>query len=151
MSHSLTKIWIHAIFGTKERTPIIRPSFEARLHTHVKEHLENDLNCQVRIVNGTEDHVHILFLMTPNLSLKDVMQNIKGESSHWVNQQDFSTMKFAWQVGYGAFSVSESAVNDVEVYIRNQKQHHKKTTFMEEYEALMKKHGLLLEPENVSE
>lgn len=143
MSHSLTKVWIHAVFGTKERTAIIKTSFEPQLHTHIKEKLESDLDCKVRIINGTEDHIHILYLMTPSYSLKDVLQNVKGESSHWVNQHDFIDSKFAWQVGYGAFSVSESVVSDVEVYIRNQKQHHKKMTFMEEYAAFMKKYGLV--------
>jgi putative transposase len=142
MSHSLTKIWIHATFGTKERAAMIAQAFEPELHAHLKEHMEDDLQCKVRIINGTEDHLHILYLMTPNYSLKDVMQNIKGESSHWVNQHDFLKTKFAWQTGYGAFSVSESAVGDVEFYIRNQKQHHRKVTFMEEYQAFMRKHGL---------
>ena len=127
---------------------MVKPSFETELHNHIKEHLETDLDCRVRIINGTEDHVHILFLMNPSHSLKDIMQSVKGESSHWVNQQDFTDSKFAWQVGYGAFSVSESVVNDVEIYIRNQKQHHKKMTFMQEYEAFMKKHGLVYEKED---
>jgi REP element-mobilizing transposase RayT len=142
MSHSLLKIWIHGIFGTKDRTTLIKNSFEAQLHEHIKEKLERDLDCKLRAINGTEDHVHILFLLSPNFNLKDIFQNVKGESSHWINSSDFMKNKFAWQTGYGAFSVSESMVNEVEKYIVGQKEHHKKLTYQEEVDALIKKYGL---------
>ena len=142
MSHSLIKVWIHAIFGTKDKFSLIKYSFESKLHNHIKEKLENELDCKVRNINGTEDHIHILFLLSPNYSLKDIFQNIKGESSHWINQSDFIKYKFAWQTGYGAFSVSESMISEVEKYIANQKDHHKKITFKEEIDMLIKKYGL---------
>lgn len=147
MSHSFAKIWIHAIFGTKNFEPMIHNRFEDKLHKHIKEHLENDFDCPVRIINGVENHVHILFLLSPNYSVKDILKNVKGESSHWVNQQDFTKLKFAWQTGYGAFSVSESIVDNVEEYIRNQKEHHRKKSFQEEYSEFMQKHGLLIQKE----
>ena len=142
MSHSLLKIWIHGIFSTKDRTSLIKDTFEKELHAHLKEKLERDLDCKVRIINGTEDHVHILFLSSPNFTLKDIFQNVKGESSHWINQSDFIKYKFAWQTGYGAFSVSESMVKDVEKYIANQKEHHRRITFKEEIDLFIKKYGL---------
>jgi len=142
MSHSLLKVWIHAIFSTKDRTLLIKTTFEEQLHTHLKEKLERELDCKVRIINGTEDHLHILFLLSSNFTLKDIFQNVKGESSHWVNQSDFIKYKFAWQTGYGAFSVSESKVIDVEKYIVNQKEHHKKITYKEEIELFIDKYGL---------
>jgi REP element-mobilizing transposase RayT len=142
MSHSLTKIWIHGIFGTKNRASLIKNSFEDKLHIHIKEKLETELDCKVKINNGTEDHVHILFLLSPNYSVKDILQNVKGESSHWVNQSDFIKDKFAWQTGYGAFSVSQSIVNKVEKYIANQKEHHRKKSYLEEVELFIKKYGL---------
>lgn len=142
MSHSLTKIWIHGIFGTKERIPLIKSSYEKELHNFVKNKLEADLDCKVRIINGIADHIHILFLLSPNLSIKDIFKNIKGSSSHWINQNDFIKQKFAWQTGYGAFSVSESKLKEVENYIRNQKEHHKKISYVEEVELFMKKYGL---------
>jgi REP element-mobilizing transposase RayT len=142
MSHSLLKIWIHGIFGTKDRTSLIKNTFEAQLHTHIKEKLENTLDCKVRIINGTEDHIHILFLLSPNYTLKEIFQNVKGESSHWVNQSDFINNKFAWQTGYGAFSVSESLIKEVEQYITNQKEHHKKMTYTEEVNLFIKKYEL---------
>jgi putative transposase len=149
MSHSLTKIWIHAVFGTKDREPLIHQNIEAELHKHIQRHLEDDFGCRLRIINGVVEHIHILFLLNPNYSIKDLLKNIKGESSHWINQQNLLKVKFAWQVGYGAFSVSESNVNDVEQYIRNQKEHHRKKTFLEEYREFMDKHGLTYLPETV--
>ena len=142
MSHSLVKVWIHAIFGTKDKFSLIKDTFESKLHKHIKDKLENELDCKVRNINGTEDHIHILFLLSPNYSLKDVFQNIKGESSHWINQSNFVNYKFSWQIGYGAFSISESIVKEVEKYIANQKEHHKKIIFQEEIDLFIKKYGL---------
>ena len=144
MSHSLIKIWIHGVFSTKDRAALIKNSFEVQLHNHIKEKLENDLDCKVRAINSMEDHVHVLFLLSPNFSLKDVFKNVKGESSHWINSSDFIKCKFSWQVGYGAFSVSESMVNEVEKYIANQKGHHKKLTYEEEVNLFIKRYGLKL-------
>jgi len=143
MSHSLAKIWIHAILGTKNRHPLIKESFSSAIYQHIEEKL-NEIECRTRIINGTEDHIHALFLLSPKISFSDVMKTIKGETSHWINQQDITDSKFAWQVGYGAFSVSESNVKQVQLYIENQKEHHKKLTFTEEYDLFMEKHGLLV-------
>jgi REP element-mobilizing transposase RayT len=140
MSHSLTKIWLHTVFGTKEREPLIRTEFEESLHDHIKNHLEKDFGCCLQAMNGTADHLHILFLLDQNYAVKDILQNVKGESSHWVNQKDFMKTKFAWQTGYGAFSVSKSNLNDVEIYIKNQKEHHRKKSFAEEYQEFIDKY-----------
>ena len=149
MSHSLTKIWLHVVFGTKNRRPLIDRSFEKKLHLHIKEHLERDLGCAVRAINGITDHIHILLLLNPNHAVADLVQNIKGESSHWVNQGELSDERFAWQIGYGAFSVSESHMRRVERYILNQKEHHRIKTFAEEYQQFAKMHGLKLNLETV--
>ena len=143
MSHSLTKVWVHGIFSTKNVIPLIKADFEKELQNHIKEKLEGDLDCSVRIIYGTEDHIHLLFLLTPNYSMKQIFHDIKGESSHWINQMGFIVPKFAWQVGYGAFSVSESQAARVKKYIQNQKAHHKVETFKEEYSKFLEKHGLL--------
>lgn len=142
MAHSLTKIWIHGIFGTKNREPLIKSEFKDKLHNHIKNKLEADLDCKVRTINGTENHVHILFLLSANYSIKEIFKNVKGESSHWINQSDFIKTKFAWQIGYGAFSVSESQLKKVELYIKNQNEHHKKMTFEEEYNKFMNKYNI---------
>lgn len=142
MSHSLVKIWIHGVFGTKDRASLINSTIEKGLHLHIKERLEKDLDCKVRIINGTEDHVHVLFLLSPNFSTGDIFHSIKGESSYWMNKENIIIRKFAWQIGYGAFSVSESQVMEVEQYIRNQKEHHKKISYAGEIDLLIKKYGL---------
>jgi putative transposase len=142
MSHSYTKIWIHLIFGTKNRNTLIKYEFEKDLYSHIIEHVKSDFDTKIKIINGTSDHIHILMLLNPNYSVSEITKNIKGESSHWINSNDFTKIKFAWQTGYGAFSVSESQINAVENYIKNQKEHHKKITFREEYELFMKKYGL---------
>ncbi|MEJ5262365.1 MAG: IS200/IS605 family transposase [Ignavibacterium sp.] len=145
MSHSLTKIWIHLIFGTKDRFPLINQSFEKQLYNHIRTLLENDFDCKVDLINGTTDHIHILLLQNQNYSLAEIVKNIKGNSSHWINQNKFLKTKFAWQTGYGAFSVSESMIGEVRKYISNQKEHHKKMSFIEEYKRFAEKYGLSLE------
>ena len=149
MSHSLTKIWIHAVFGTKDHTPLIKNEFAKQLHAHIKSSLEKDFGCPVKAINGINNYLHLLFLLNPNYSIKDILKNIKGESSHWVNQNNFLNAKFAWHVGYGAFSVSNSGVRIVERYILNQTEHHKKLTFQEEYEKFLLLHGLTVPRETV--
>ncbi len=144
MSHSLIKIWIHGIFGTKDHRPLIRKDFENQLHQHIKEQFENEVDCKVRIINGIEDHVHVLFLMSANQTISNVFKITKGESSHWCNQMGFTSGNFGWQIGYGAFSVSESMVKEVEQYIRNQKEHHKKMSYEDEIKLYIKKYGLVV-------
>lgn len=145
MSHSLTKIWLHLIFGTKDRLPLINQSFEKQLYNHIRTLLENDFDCKVDLINGTADHIHILLLLNQNYSIAEIVKNIKGNSSHWINQNKFLKTKFAWQTGYGAFSVSESMIGEVRKYISNQKEHHKKMSFIEEYKRFAEKYGLSLE------
>ena len=88
-----------------------------------------ELGCLVRIINGMQDHVHLLFLLNPQKALTDVLKQVKGNTSHWINEQDLIKEKFAWQNGYAAYSVSESQLGKVYNYILNQKQHHKMKTF----------------------
>lgn len=142
MSHSLTKLWVHAIWSTKDRMPLLKDSFRPKIILHIEDRF-SELGCRVRVVNGTADHLHALFLLCNDKSLAEVMQMVKGECSHWINQQDIVHPKFAWQVGYSGFSVSESMVRQVEDYIRNQQEHHRKMTFQEEYHRFLRKYGLL--------
>ncbi|MCU0345259.1 MAG: IS200/IS605 family transposase [Ignavibacterium sp.] len=130
------------MFSTKDREPLIKPEFEIELYNHIKEKLENDFECKVMIINGMSEHVHQLFLLSPKFSVETIFKNLKGESSHWINQSSFIKQKFAWQTGYGAFSVSESMVNEVEKYIFGQKEHHRKLSFDQEVELLIKKYNL---------
>jgi putative transposase len=141
MSHSLTKIWIHLIFGTKDRMPLIEESFEKQLYAHIKQIIESDFKSQLIVINGTADHIHILMLQNRNYSIAEIGKNVKGNSSDWINQNGFTNSKFAWQTGYGAFSISESMIDNVKQYIRNQKEHHRKISFAEEYKRFLEKYG----------
>ena len=141
MSHSYIKIWIHTIWATKNRLPLIRPAIEASLFSQMKEELTG-CGCYVRIINGMPDHVHSLFSINAQKSIGDVIKQVKGGTSHWVNQQNTLLEKFAWQTGYAAYSVSESQFKKVFEYIKNQKSHHATNNFQREYADFIKLHKL---------
>lgn len=132
MPHALVVVWLHIIFSTKLRRPLIRAEFEARLHAHIREHLETGLGVRVKRINGMSDHIHLLVRIHSGLAIKDLVQNIKGESSHWVNQNDLSPVPFSWQKGYAVFSVYPQDIDIVEAYIAGQKEHHRERSYVEE-------------------
>ena len=142
MPHSLTKLWIHLILGTKNRDNLINQEIFSKLKNYIKQNLQEQ-ECVVRIINGTKNHLHILLLQSPKKSLSEIIKNIKGSSSHWINQQNLVNYKFSWQIGYGAFSVSESNVESVVKYIQNQKEHHEKLSYQQELDLFLDKHGLV--------
>ena len=107
MSHSFNKIWIHAIWATKERSPLLYSSVETKIYQFISEQLREQ-GCPVRIINGMPDHIHCLFLLNPQKSIADVIKQIKGSSSHYINKNNIIPDKFSWQTGYAAYSVSES-------------------------------------------
>ncbi len=123
MPHSYNRIWIHAIWSTKKRIPLIYPRVEQKIYQIVAEQLREQ-GCPVRIINGMPDHIHCLFLLNPKKSMIDIIKQVKGSSSHFVNQNDLIVEKFAWEKGYRAYSVSESAVEKVFTDIKNQKKRH---------------------------
>jgi REP element-mobilizing transposase RayT len=137
MSHSLHKVWLHAIFTTKNREPLINQNVEQRIYDFIRNEL-NEMGCSVRAINGMSEHIHILFLLNPQKSYADVIKQIKGSSSHWINKQNIIQEKFAWQTGYAAFSVSESVSNKVYQYILNQKKHHNTKKFLKENDEFIK-------------
>jgi REP element-mobilizing transposase RayT len=104
-----------------------------------------DLGCPVRIINGMPDHVHCLFLLNPQKTITDVMKQIKGSTSHFINKNQLIPERFSWQDGFAAFSVSESIKERVFHYIENQKQHHAKQSSMIEFEQFLKLYGLVIE------
>ncbi len=141
MPHSFNKIWIHAIWATKFRAELIDFSIEKQVYDFIYQELV-ELGCPVRIINGMPDHIHALFLLNPNKSVADVIKQIKGSSSHSINGGDFMVEKFSWQTGFAAFSVSESQVEKVYNYIKNQKTHHLNQTSQEELDEYIKLFGL---------
>jgi len=141
MPHSFNRIWIHSVWATKERQLLISTSNKDKIYKFVREELVA-LGCPVQIVNGMPDHIHVLFLLNPQKSVAEVIKYAKGSSSHSINDQNLTQKKFSWQKGYAAYSVSESQVQRVFNYIKNQEQHHLKNTCAGEFGALLKLHGI---------
>ena len=143
MDGQIVKIWIHTFFSTKDIKPLIKNTFESVLYSKIRGKIEEEFNSYVKEIGGTEDHIHILFKLNPSFRITDILKNIKGETSHWINQNGFLEEKFTWQKSYDAYSVDESKVNLVAEFIRNQKEYHLKFTFPEEREAFFRKHSNL--------
>ncbi|MDR9415586.1 MAG: IS200/IS605 family transposase [Gracilimonas sp.] len=137
MPHSFHTIWVHAIWSTKKRQPLIRSEIEEKVYDYMRNQFK-EIGCPVRIINGMPDHVHSLFLLNPKKTLTEIIKQVKGSTSHWINQQDLIPEKFSWQVGSASYSVSESVHEKVFKYIDNQKEHHKHKSFKEEYDKFMK-------------
>ncbi|MCC7245606.1 MAG: IS200/IS605 family transposase [Saprospiraceae bacterium] len=146
MAHSKTKNWIHLIFSTKYRAPLITPKIEPLVFKEISDQLRA-LRCPLEAINGMPDHVHVLFLLHPQKALSEVVKQIKGSSSHAINRSELNTQKFTWGVGYAAFSVSESGVSAVRRYIQNQKAHHARRDSEQEFLRFIQLHGLTNEPE----
>ncbi len=141
MSHTYTSQLMHCAFSTKNRLPVIIPELRNRLHTYIGGIAEqNDM--YALSVGGVADHVHILLSIKPTMSLSKAMQLIKGGSSLWVHETFPSITDFAWQEGYGAFSVGVSQKPDTIAYIENQEEHHRQRTFQEEYRLILQRHGI---------
>jgi REP element-mobilizing transposase RayT len=121
--------------------PLIHQSIEKKIFDFIAEQLREQ-GCPVRIINGMPDHIHCLFLLSPQKSIAEVIKQIKGSSSHFVNQNNLMPDKFAWQTGYAAYSVSESAAAKVFEYIKNQKEHHRKKAFQQEFDEFLKLYGI---------
>ena len=127
--------------GVKYREALITTEVELAIHDIVRGEFVKT-KCFLDSLNGTADHLHVQFLLHPDWTIRQVMKQVKGASSHAINQSKLLPHKFAWQVGFGAFSVSESQVPVVRAYISNQKEHHKSMTFEEEYQRFIQLFGL---------
>ena len=141
MAQSFTNLLYHIVFSTKHREPMISTDVEGRIHRYLGGIIRGQSGIALEI-NGMPDHVHILAKLSQNKSIKDVLRDLKADSSGWIHDNFSGLKKFAWQAGYSAFSVSESQVERVRKYIQNQKQHHRKVSFKEELIALLKAHKI---------
>ena len=137
MANTYTQIHIQAVFVVQNRNCIIQRGWKDELYKYITGIVQNNKH-KMLAINGMPDHVHILFGFRPSQSLADLMQDIKGSSSKWINEKRFIKAKFSWQEGYGAFSYSKSDLPNVIQYIKNQEEHHEKRSFIEEYEDLLK-------------
>ncbi len=137
-----TKVMIHFIWATKNRERIISDSLKPLLLAHIKENSKFK-NIFVDTLNCVEDHIHVLISLGTEQTISKIAMLIKGESSFWVNKQKLIDKKIEWQEEYIALSVSESGIDKVRQYILNQEEHHKRSTFMHEYDSFLKLHGFV--------
>lgn len=141
MANTYTSLHYHFVFSTKKRERWIVPEIEQRVWAYLGGIAKENKMSPIQI-GGVEDHVHLLLGASPALAPSKIAQLIKGGSSAWIHDT-FPNMKaFAWQDGYGSFTVSRSNVDDVAAYIRGQREHHRLKTFQEEYIAFLQKHGV---------
>lgn len=141
MAHTFANIALHVLFSTKDRRRSITPDLKPDLHAYMGGILRN-LKVRTVTLNGVEDHVHFLAIIPPVLSVSHMLEVLKSNSTGWVRRKGGAFLAFEWQVGYTAFSVSQSNIPVVRKYIENQEQHHRKTTFKEELIAFLKKHNV---------
>ncbi len=141
MGNTYHQMYIQAVFAVKYRAALIQPEWKHRLFGVIG-NLIKDAGCKPIIINGVEDHVHCFFGLIPSASVSNVMQNAKAKSSKWINESNLLERKFNWQDGFGAFSYSHSAIENVFRYIQNQEAHHKKEKFLDEYIGLLKQHEI---------
>ena len=141
MANTYTQIHIHAVFAVQNRKSLIQKEWQDELYRYITGIITGNGHKLLQI-GGMPDHIHILFGMRPTQSLSDVMQDIKGNSSLWINKKRLLYGKFSWQEGYGAFSYSKSQIDKVVRYIQQQEKHHKKRNFEEEYLELLKLFGI---------
>ncbi len=132
MPNTYTQLYIHCVFAVKYRAALIKPEWEERLHKYITGIVQNNGHKMIAI-NSVTDHMHLLIGLNPKQSISELMRLVKGDSSEFVNKHKLSAVKFQWQEGYGAFSNSHSRLDSVIKYIANQKQHHQKRIFKEEY------------------
>lgn len=142
MGQSLVKNYVHLVFSTKHRQPLIHPPVEAELHAYLGGTC-NKLECPSIKVGGYTDHIHILCMLSKKLPLMKLVEEVKSHSSKWIKTKGDAYQHFYWQDGYGAFSVNPVEIDRVIEYIANQHEHHSKKTFQDEYRALLKKYEVV--------
>lgn len=133
------KIWIHTVWTTKNRAPLLAREIRQNVFDHIRENAKKK-GIYIDFINGHLEHVHCLISLSSGLSIDKILMLLKGESSYWINKNKFSRGKFEWQDEYFAVSVSESNLSRVRNYIKNQEDHHKKKSFTEEYQEFMQKY-----------
>jgi len=142
MPQSLSIVILHIVFSTKDRFPFLSDE-DVRRQVHAfLGGIAKKLDCQPILIGGVSDHVHILLQMGRSVSQADLVKELKRGSNLWIQDRFPDIAKFAWQAGYGAFSVSASNVEAVRTYIANQLEHHSKVSFQDEFRAFLEKHGV---------
>ena len=141
MSSSYTQLLYHFVFATKDRRPLLNPDVAERLHAYLGGIVREQGGSAIAI-NGAADHVHLLSRLRQDRAVSEVLRALKANSSAWIHRTFGSLPDFAWQEGYGAFTVSKSQSPKLEKYIDQQPEHHRKKSFQEEFVQLLQKHGI---------
>lgn len=136
MANTYTQIYFQVVFAVKGRQNLIQKKWQDELHKYICG-IVNGKGQKVYAIGGVSDHIHILISIKPNITIYDLVRDIKSNSSKWINEKAFVLGKFEWQEGFGAFSYGQSQLDPVIAYINNQEQHHKKKTFRDEYLELL--------------
>ena len=137
MPQSLSSILIHLIFSTKNREPFLRPEIDTELYPYLAS-IFKAMKSPALVINGTSDHLHTLCSLSRVVTIADLVEEVKTESSKWIKTKGSEFQNFHWQSGYGAFSVSQSQVASVKRYIGGQKEHHRRVSFQDEYRKFLK-------------
>ena len=145
MSHSYTNNHVHVVYSTYDRKDLIPPAFEKRLYSFVAE-IAREHKIPLLAAGGMPNHSHLLFLLPPTMTLAKAVNRFKANSSRFLRKEG---IEFNWQAGYGAFAVSASQIETVTTYIRNQREHHKKRSFEQEFLAMLKKARVPYDPKYV--
>ena len=138
MANTYTQLYIHAVFAVQNRASVIKPDWETELYKYITGIVQNNGH-KLLTINGMPDHLHLFFGMNPTQSVSKILQLVKTNSSKWINEKKFINAKFSWQEGFGAFSYSHSQLDNVIHYINNQKEHHQKQNFRDEYLLFLSK------------
>ncbi|MDT3695309.1 MAG: IS200/IS605 family transposase [Ignavibacterium sp.] len=139
MANTYTQIYLHLVFAVQNRISLIQASWKNELFKYITGIVRNN-DHKLIAINGMPDHLHIAIGYKPHQLIPDLLQDIKGNSSKWINEQKLVNGHFNWQSGYGAFSFSNSQIDSVVKYINNQEIHHRRKTFREEYIDMLKKY-----------
>lgn len=145
MSHTHAANFVHCVFSTKNRCDLIPDEWQERLYAY-SIGIADNLGFKILAAGGTSNHLHLLIALPTSLTLAEVVQKLKSNSSRWLAENG---IKFEWQKGYGAFSVSPSLLTMVQAYIRNQTEHHRNRSFEEEFRALLDKSGIVYDAERL--
>lgn len=141
MPQSLSSVLVHLIFSTKNREPFITRAIEKELHPYIAS-IFRELKSPSLTIDGTADHLHILFSLARVIKIADLVEEVKTGSSKWIKTKGRGFRNFHWQKGYGAFSIGQSQVPTVKRYIARQKIHHQRITFKDEYRQFLKSYGI---------
>lgn len=139
MPQSLCKNFVHLIFSTKNREPFLKEEVRSEMYSYLGGILRSWDSPSISI-GGIDNHIHILFLLSKNHALKKIVEEVKASSSKWIKTKGTTFSNFYWQNGYGAFSVSQSNVESVRIYIAKQEEHHRRVSFQEEFREFLKRY-----------